>query len=66
MSHFTITKAAPSDFQDIHAIINDGAQAYKNTIPPDRYHEPYMPEKELQDQISDGVEFWKYTEDDHS
>ncbi|MES1160993.1 MAG: hypothetical protein ABUM51_09570 [Bacteroidota bacterium] len=64
MSHFTITKAAPSDFQDIHAIINDGAQAYKNTIPTDRYHEPYMPEKELQDQIS-GVEFWKYTEDDH-
>ncbi|HVW62359.1 MAG TPA: GNAT family N-acetyltransferase [Puia sp.] len=44
----------------------DGPQAYKDTIPADRYHEPYMPEKELQDQISDGVEFWKYTEDNHT
>ena len=66
MNHFTITKAAPSDFRDIYTIINDGAQAYKDAIPADRYHEPYMPEKELQDQISDGVEFWKYTEDDHT
>jgi len=63
MSHFTIIKTDPSDLQDIYDIINDGAQAYRNIIPADRYHEPYMPEKELKDQIDQGVEFWKYTED---
>jgi len=62
MNHFTITRTDPSDLQDIYDIINDGAQAYKNIIPADRYHEPYMPEKELENQISDGVEFWKYIE----
>ena len=63
MKHFTITKANPSDFQTIHEIINDGAQAYKDVIPADRFHEPYMPEKELEIQINDGVEFWLYKED---
>jgi len=62
MNHFTITRTDPSDLQDIYDIINDGAQAYKNIIPADRYHEPYMPEKELEGQISQGVEFWKYIE----
>lgn len=62
MNQFTIIKASPSDLQDIYDIINDGAQAYKNIIPADRYHEPYMPKEELENQINDGVEFWKYTE----
>lgn len=62
MNHFTITRTDPSDLQDIYDIINDGAQAYKNIIPADRYHEPYMPEKELEGQIGQGVEFWKYIE----
>ncbi|MBN9385959.1 MAG: GNAT family N-acetyltransferase [Chitinophagaceae bacterium] len=59
-----MTKAVLSDLQDIYVIINDGAQAYKNIIPADRYHEPYMPKEELENQINDGVEFWKYIEDD--
>lgn len=65
MNHFTITKALPSDLQDIYDIINDGAQAYKNVIPADRLHEPYMPVKELEGQIAQGVEFWKYIENDN-
>jgi len=37
-------------FKDTNAtweIINKAAQAYKNVIPDDRYHEPYMPKEEL-------------------
>lgn len=47
-------------FVSILAIINDAASAYKNIIPADRWHEPYMSEQELQTQIDDGVEFWCY------
>ena len=47
-----------SDVPDICAIINDAAQAYKGVIPADRWHEPYMPLAELQEEIAAGVEFW--------
>ena len=40
------------------AIINDAAVAYRGVIPPDRWHEPYMPESELRAEIAAGVEFW--------
>ena len=48
------------DFELIWTIINDGAQAYKGTIPPDRWTEPYMSREELQREIDDGVVFWGY------
>jgi len=63
VKNITITKANQSDFQEIYEIINDGAQAYKNVIPADRFHEPYMPQKELENQINEGVEFWLYKEE---
>jgi GNAT superfamily N-acetyltransferase len=44
------------------AIINDAAQAYKGVIPSDRWHEPYMPLAELQEEINRGVEIWGYEE----
>ena len=40
------------------AIINDAAQAYRGAIPPDRWHEPYMPAQELEAEIADGIAFW--------
>lgn len=40
------------------AIINDAAVAYRGVIPPDCWHEPYMPESELRAEIAAGVEFW--------
>jgi len=43
-------------------IINDAARAYKEVIPEDRWHEPYMPIEELRHEIDDGVEFWGYEE----
>jgi N-acetylglutamate synthase-like GNAT family acetyltransferase len=58
-----IRRAEERDFDDIFAIINDGASAYKGIIPADRWHEPYMPREELREQIAAGVEFWVYEED---
>ena len=46
------------------AIVNTAAQAYRGVIPPDRWHEPYMPEAELRDEIAAGVEFWGLDSDD--
>jgi len=40
------------------AIINDAAVAYRGVIPADRWHEPYMPESELREEIAAGVQFW--------
>ena len=48
------------DFDHIHAIINDGAQAYKGIIPSDRWTEPYMSREKLQHEIDAGVIFHSY------
>ena len=50
------------DFEAIWAIINDGAQAYKGTIPADRWSEPYMSQEKLRHEIAEGVVFWGYEE----
>lgn len=57
-----IKQSSEQDFEIIWEIINDGASAYKGIIPADRWHEPYMSQKELKDQIVDGVRFWCYYE----
>ena len=50
------------DFELIYDIINDGAQAYKDIIPRDRWKEPYMSRSELQHEMDEGVAFWGYEE----
>jgi N-acetylglutamate synthase-like GNAT family acetyltransferase len=57
-----IRRCGDCDFELIWTIINDGAQAYKGTIPADRWTEPYMSREELQDEIDEGVVFWGYEE----
>jgi GNAT superfamily N-acetyltransferase len=59
-----MASCTPDDFKEIYEIINDAASAYKGVIPSDRWHEPYMTEEELKDQISQGVEFSCYREGD--
>ena len=49
---------SPPDFDEVLRIINDAAVAYKGVIPPDRWHEPYMPRQELEREIAQRVEFW--------
>ena len=55
-----IRRCESADLNLVYAIINDAAMAYKGIIPADRWHEPYMPMEELQQEIADGVEFWGY------
>jgi N-acetylglutamate synthase-like GNAT family acetyltransferase len=58
-----IVRCEQKDLKEICEIINDAASAYKGVIPPDRWHDPYMPEDELKTQIDQGVQFWCYKED---
>jgi GNAT superfamily N-acetyltransferase len=51
------------DCDNICAIINAAAEAYRGVIPADRWHEPYMPRRELDDEIAAGVAFWGYEND---
>jgi GNAT superfamily N-acetyltransferase len=44
----------------ILAIVNAAAEAYRGVIPPDCWHEPYMPASELDGEIAAGVQFWGY------
>ena len=52
------------DFDEIFAIVNDGAQAYKDAIPEDRWHDPYMPRDVLGAEIAAGVKFWGFEGDE--
>lgn len=59
-----IRNATENDFNEIYAVINDAATAYKGVIPADRWHEPYMTREELQAQIEDGVRFLCFIDND--
>jgi GNAT superfamily N-acetyltransferase len=43
--------------------VNVAAEAYRGVIPADRWHDPYMPAGELEEEIAAGVVFWGYEED---
>jgi GNAT superfamily N-acetyltransferase len=43
---------------EILAIVNTAAEAYRGVIPADRWHEPYMSAEELDREIEAGVRFW--------
>jgi N-acetylglutamate synthase-like GNAT family acetyltransferase len=58
-----IRPSTDADFLVILAIINEAAHAYREVIPADRWHEPYMPSNELTKEISDGVLFWVAEQD---
>jgi len=57
-----IRKCCESDFDTIHSIVNDAAQAYREVIPADRWNEEHMTKKELCEEINDGVVFWGWEE----
>ena len=59
-----IRKCRSAEFEKIWDIINDGAQAYRDVIPADRWHDPYMSKDDLAIQIQEGVIFWGYFIDD--
>jgi N-acetylglutamate synthase-like GNAT family acetyltransferase len=53
-----LCRCTANDFEAIYEIINDAAQAYKGVISTDRWHDPYMPQNQLQQEIDAGVNFW--------
>ena len=57
-----IRECTGEDFEEIYAIINDAATAYKGVIPADRWREPYMTREELRAQIENGVRFSCYVD----
>ena len=58
-----IRDCVAGDFEAIYEIINDAAQAYRGIIPPDCWHDPYMPRDELREEIAAGVAFLGYVQD---
>lgn len=52
-----------NDFDAIHSIVNEAAQAYRGVIPADCWHEPYMKHDELNREIEAGVRFFGYERD---
>jgi GNAT superfamily N-acetyltransferase len=53
-----IRQCNDADFDSIYMIINEAAEAYRDVIPDDRWHDPYMSRDELAAEIADGVIFW--------
>jgi N-acetylglutamate synthase-like GNAT family acetyltransferase len=58
-----IRQCRSDEFGVIGEIINDAAQAYQGVIPEDRWHEPYMSQAELEEQVKQGVIFWGMEQD---
>ncbi len=58
-----IRRCVQTDFQEVWAIINDGAEAYRGIIPMDRWTDPYMSIEKLRHEIDSGVEFWGFEEE---
>jgi GNAT superfamily N-acetyltransferase len=52
-----IRECGPQDIEQMVVIINEAARAYKGIIPPDRYHEPYMPMDELREEMQHMIFF---------
>lgn len=59
----SIRPCRDEDLTTILAIVNAAAEAYRGVIPPDRWHEPYMPREELRRDIAAGVAFWGFETD---
>jgi GNAT superfamily N-acetyltransferase len=59
----TIRPCRDDERPAILAIVNAAAEAYRDVIPADRWHEPYMPPEELDAEIAAGVAFHGYEDD---
>lgn len=53
----TIRSCHPGDRDNMLAIINAAAEAYRGVIPDDRWHQPYMPADQLASEMADGIAF---------
>lgn len=53
-----IRLCTPADLEAVCDVINDASVAYRDAIPSDRLKHPYMPMRELREEIEAGVVFW--------
>ena len=51
------------EHDEVLAIVNAAAEAYRGVIPEDRWHDPYMSAAELDREIAAGVAFWGIEDD---
>src|SRR5687768_13555076 len=58
-----IRQSVDADFDAMRAIVNAAALAYREVIPADRWHDPYMSAEDLRKEIAGGVAFWVAEED---
>jgi GNAT superfamily N-acetyltransferase len=58
-----IRRCRDDERDEILAIVNAAAEAYRGVIPDDRWRDPYMPADELDAEIAAGVVFWGYEAD---
>jgi len=56
-----IRPCTEADVPAIDAIVNEAAEAYRNVIPADCWHEPYMSRADLLAEIAAGVSFWGWS-----
>jgi GNAT superfamily N-acetyltransferase len=59
----SVRSCCDDEQDEILAIINAAADAYRGVIPPDRWREPYMESSELECEIGAGVRFWGFEAD---
>jgi GNAT superfamily N-acetyltransferase len=59
----TIRRCHDDEREVILGIVNAAAEAYRDVIPADRWHEPYMPADQLDRELEAGVVFWGYESD---
>jgi len=57
-----ICKLTTADFEATLNVVNNAAMAYKGKIPNDIWKEPYMPTRELKEEIQGGVQFYGWKE----
>ena len=55
-----INEYTKSNCSEILYVVNDAAVRYKNIIPNNCWHEPYMSERELLGEFEDGVQMFGY------
>jgi len=55
-----IRRCRDDENSTILAIVNAAAEAYRDVIPADRWHDPYMSAEQLQRDVAAGVDFWGY------
>lgn len=55
-----IRRCRDEESATILAIVNAAAAAYRDVIPADRWHDPYMSAAQLERDVAAGIEFWGY------